>query len=83
MLDLEPGQNRPASYAILKNRGLTPYRSKAQRNPRVKQRMRYDKASKRIKGAHAVYNPKHPGRGLYTGERSGINTNVVKSTLFK
>ena len=78
-LDLMPGEKRPINYAILKNKGLIPNRSKEQRNPRIKQKTRFEKASKRIKGARPVFQQGHPGKMAYSGERSGINMNVIKS----
>jgi Sas10 C-terminal domain len=41
---------RGVSYEIIKNRGLTPHKSKLNRNPRVKKREAYRKAVIRRKG---------------------------------
>lgn len=42
---------RAITYAMAKNKGLTPHRKKEQRNPRVKHRNKYRKAKVRRKGA--------------------------------
>lgn len=74
------GKPRSATAAILKNRGLTPKRSKVVRNPRVKKKLQYDKANKRMASKKAVFKgglASLPG-GRYEGEKSGISK-VVKS----
>lgn len=43
-------EKRKITYAISKNKGLTPKRKKEQRNPRVKHREKYRKAKIRRKG---------------------------------
>jgi U3 small nucleolar RNA-associated protein 3 len=70
---------RAISYAILKNKGLTPHRKKEQRNPRVKQRNKYVKAQKRLKSQTQVVRPQG---GTYSGEATGIKKNISKSVLF-
>ncbi|KAM0683501.1 something about silencing protein 10 [Mitosporidium daphniae] len=79
--DMDAGSKRTIPYEILKNKGLLPVRSKEQRNPRVKQRKRYERAMKKIKGFKPMVAPKMHG-APYAGERSGIRTNIVKSTKF-
>jgi U3 small nucleolar RNA-associated protein 3 len=69
---------RALTRAILKNRGLTPHRSKSVRNPRVKKRMRFEKAKKKIGSQKAVYKGGIGGAGDYGGEKSGISK-VVKA----
>ena len=67
--------------AILKNKGLTPKRAKSVRNPRVKKRLKYEQAKKRVASQRAVFKGGLAGsKGVYEGERSGINPRVVKST---
>lgn len=68
---------RSLTRAILKNRGLTPRRSKSVRNPRVKKRERYQKAQKKVRSQKAVYKG-GMGSKPYSGEESGISK-VVKS----
>ncbi|KIP02899.1 hypothetical protein PHLGIDRAFT_32022 [Phlebiopsis gigantea 11061_1 CR5-6] len=68
---------RSVSRAILKNRGLTPHRSKSVRNPRVKKRQRYEKAKKRVSSQKAVYKGGIAATGRYDGEKTGI-TKVIK-----
>ncbi|GJJ13336.1 hypothetical protein Clacol_007588 [Clathrus columnatus] len=76
--DDEGGEGpRSLTRAILKNRGLTPRRSKSVRNPRVKKRERYEKAKKKVKSQKAVYKGGLGGRP-YGGEESGISK-IVKS----
>ena len=41
---------RAATWEIMKNKGLTPHRKKANRNPRVKKKEQYDKKVKARKG---------------------------------
>lgn len=70
---------RGVSRAILKNKGLTPHRSKSVRNPRVKKRQRYEKAKKKVASQKAVYKGGLAKVGRYDGETSGI-TKVIKGT---
>ncbi|EAU86259.1 hypothetical protein CC1G_03470 [Coprinopsis cinerea okayama7 len=71
---------RSLTRAILKNKGLTPHRSKAVRNPRVKKRQKYEQAKKKHASQKAVYKGGvAETKGRYDGERSGISK-VIKST---
>lgn len=69
-------RRRPINMAMKKNRGLTPYKKKEYRNPRVKHKLKYKRAmSKRrrnVKEAQPEYN-------RYSGEATGIKTSTVKS----
>lgn len=69
-------KRRPINIAIRKNRGLTPYKKKEYRNPRVKHKNKYRKAmSKRrrlVKEAQVEYH-------RYSGEANGIKTSTIKS----
>lgn len=69
---------RGLTSAILKNRGLTPHRSKSVRNPRVKKRMKFDKAKKKLGSQKAIYKGGVGESGRYDGEKSGISK-VVKA----
>ncbi|KAH0831924.1 hypothetical protein J3R83DRAFT_12807 [Lanmaoa asiatica] len=69
---------RSVTRAILKNRGLTPHRSKAVRNPRVKKRQKYEQAKKKVASQKAVYKGGIGDVARYSGEQSGISK-VVKS----
>jgi len=73
---------RSLTRAILTNKGLTPHRSKAVRNPRVKKRQRFEKAKKKLASQKAMYKGglSQTG-GHYDGEKSGISK-VVKSVKF-
>jgi hypothetical protein len=73
---VEVGQKRAASYQIMKNRGLTPHRKKANRNPRVKKRQQYNKAIIRRKGAVREI---ITGVSSYGGETTGIKSNLSRS----
>jgi U3 small nucleolar RNA-associated protein 3 len=72
---------RSVSYAILRNKGLTPKRNKLNRNPRVKKRHKYEGAKKKIGSMKAVYkaDAAQQGRQAYEGEKSGVSRKVVKS----
>uniref|UniRef100_A0A0D2YKV2 Sas10 C-terminal domain-containing protein n=2 Tax=Fusarium oxysporum TaxID=5507 RepID=A0A0D2YKV2_FUSOF len=70
---------RKITYAIEKNKGLAPKRSKDVRNPRVKKRKQYEAKQKKLKSMKPVWQGGEP-KGGYQGELSGINTAVVKST---
>ena len=72
-------EKRAITYKIAKNKGLTPKRSKLQRNPRVKNRMKYTKALKRRKGAVREVREQ---TSKYGGEASGINMRVKKGVKF-
>lgn len=72
----ETRQRRPINIAIKKNRGLTPYKKKEYRNPRVKHKLKYKKAlSKRRRIVREVMPQLH----RYSGEATGIKTSTVKS----
>jgi len=68
---------RSVSRAILKNKGLTPKRSKSVRNPRVKKRQRYEQAKKKVSSQKAVFKGGLATTGRYEGEKSGISK-VIK-----
>ncbi|KAF8272853.1 Sas10 C-terminal domain-containing protein [Lactarius quietus] len=72
---------RSLTRAILKNRGLTPRRSKSVRNPRVKKRQKFAKAKKTIASQKPVFKPGAGDSTRYGGERTGVST-VVKSVRF-
>jgi len=54
ILNLNEEAKRAITYQMAKNRGLTPYRKKELRNPRVKHRNKYRKAKIRRKGAVCI-----------------------------
>ncbi|KAG8722924.1 hypothetical protein FRC08_000024 [Ceratobasidium sp. 394] len=77
---------RSLTRAILKNRGMTPNRSpknKAARNPRVKKKLQYANAQKKLSSRQAVFKGgvevAAAREGRYEGEKSGISGRVVKS----
>jgi U3 small nucleolar RNA-associated protein 3 len=69
---------RAPTRTILANKGLTPRRPKAVRNPRVKKRERFEKAQQKVSSQKAVYKGGIGDVNKYQGEKSGI-TKVVKS----
>ncbi|GAA5982102.1 hypothetical protein JCM5350_003456 [Sporobolomyces pararoseus] len=69
---------RGATRQILANKGLTPRRKKENRNARVKKRLRYDKAQKKLSSMKATYKGGEARTG-YEGEGSGISRKTVKS----
>ena len=73
------GAARPATYAMLKNKGLTPSRSKETRNPRVRQRAKWERAQKKIKSFKPVVQQQN---APYRGESTGIRTNLARSVKF-
>jgi len=76
----EEAEKRAITYKIAKNKGLMPKRSKLQRNPRVKNRMKFEKAKKRRKGAvREIRDQNHK----YSGEASGLNVRVKKGVKLK
>lgn len=78
--ELEDGQHRGITRQIEKNKGLTPHRPKISRNPRVKKRLKYEKAKKKLGSRQAVFKGGQATlQGGYGGEASGISTHLVKS----
>ncbi|KAG5362725.1 Something about silencing protein 10 [Yarrowia sp. B02] len=77
---LDDNGKRAINYQILKNKGLTPHRKKENRNSRVKKRIKYEKAKKKLASTRAVY--KQP-TGAYAGEKTGIKKNLARSTKFR
>lgn len=74
--DEEKLKRRPINMAIQKNRGLTPYKKKQYRNPRVKHKMKYNKSmSKRRRQVREAQSEMH----RYSGEATGIKTSTVRS----
>lgn len=70
---------RSLTRAILANKGLTPHRAKAVRNPRVKKRQKFEKAKKKLSSQKPIFKGGLAASGgKYDGEKSGISK-VVKS----
>ena len=69
---------RAISYAIEKNKGLTPRRKKDVRNGRVKKRKKFEEKKKKLGSIRQIYKGGE-GRGGYGGEKTGIKTGLVKS----
>lgn len=78
--DAETVGKRGITYQIAKNKGLTPYRKKEVRNPRVKNRMKYRKAKIRRKGQVREVRKEMT---KYGGEISGIKASTSRSIKLK
>ncbi|KAK2760736.1 hypothetical protein FQN54_001972 [Arachnomyces sp. PD_36] len=76
--EIGPDGKRAITYAIEKNKGLTPKRSKDVRNPRVKKRKKFEEKKKKLGSMRPIYKGGE-GRGGYAGELTGIKKNLVKS----
>ncbi|CAE7245860.1 ngdn [Symbiodinium sp. KB8] len=76
--DEEAESKRLVTRDIMKNRGLTKYRKKSARNPRVAYREKADKRSKRYKNQVAPMRTAEAGR--YAGEATGIRASISRST---
>ncbi|EPY50450.1 U3 snoRNP-associated protein Utp3 [Schizosaccharomyces cryophilus OY26] len=81
LFELGEGDKRGITRDIATNRGLTPRRPKENRNPRLKKRMRYEKAKKKLGSKKAIY--KGPPKHNYGGEETGIKAGLVKSIKFQ
>lgn len=73
------GFARKVTTEIIKNRGLTPHRNKELKNPRKKNRLKFEKALVRRKGQ--VQEAREGGES-YGGEATGIKSKLAKSTRF-
>ncbi len=73
--DDDDEKRRSITYEMSKNKGLMPKRSKLQRNPRVKHRVKYEKAKIKRKGQIREVRKEVK---KYAGEMSGINKRVKK-----
>merc|ERR1712012_894020 len=77
--DEEGEEKRAVTYKMAKNKGLMPKRSKLQRNPRLKNRMKFEKATKKRKGA---VRPIRDQQSKYSGTNSlfpGSIFNTIKA----
>lgn len=79
-IDNDEDERRQITYQMAKNKGLTPYRKKELRNPRVKHRNKFRKALIRRKGAHRTVRKEIK---RYDGEKFGIKAGVKKGTKLK
>ncbi len=76
--DEEVDDKRKVGRDIMKNKGLTKYRKKSQRNPRVAYREKAEKKAKRYKNQVAPMRTKESDR--YAGESTGIRASISRST---
>ncbi|CAN6617644.1 something about silencing protein 10 [Trichomonascus vanleenenianus] len=77
--DLDESGKRALNFQILKNKGITPKRKKENRNARVKKRVRYETAKKKLASSRRLY--KQPTTA-YGGEETGIKKNITRSVKF-
>ncbi|THZ07995.1 hypothetical protein D6C93_00757 [Aureobasidium pullulans] len=77
--EVGPDGKRAITYAIEKNKGLTPHRKKDVRNPRVKKRKKFEEKKKKLASIKPVYKGGE-GKGGYGGELTGIKKGLVRST---
>ncbi|KAI3641670.1 hypothetical protein MIR68_000302 [Amoeboaphelidium protococcarum] len=71
---------RDVGYDIMKNKGLTPKRTKEQRNPRVKRRKKYEQSLKKLGSMKP--SQKQSSGNKYRGEETGIKKNLSRSVRF-
>jgi len=76
---VEDGDKRSAGYQITKNRGLVPHRNKDKKNPRVKHRMKYEKAKTKERTSFYGKQKREDNSGAYAGEATGIKSNIARS----
>jgi hypothetical protein len=72
---------RKAHKRILKNRGLTRIRNKKDRTPHLRNRRKYERATKKRRHMVAEYHGSN--QAGYSGEKTGIKDTLVRSTKFK
>ncbi|CAI6245796.1 unnamed protein product [Periconia digitata] len=72
---------RQITYAIEKNKGLTPHRKKSVRNPRVKKKLAFEAKKKKLKSMKPVFDAgkRASGAAAYGGELTGIKSGLVRS----
>lgn len=72
---------RGVTRQIMANKGLTPKRKKENRNARVKKRLQYAKAQKKVASQKPVFKGgiASLAGGQYSGEKTGIGRQTVKS----
>ena len=73
------GDKRGAGYQITKNRGLVPHRNKDKKNPRVKHRLKYEKAKTKERTSFYGKQARADNGGAYGGEATGIKSNIARS----
>lgn len=73
------GEKRGAGYQITKNRGLVPHRNKDKKNPRVKHRLKYEKAKTKERTSFYGKQARLDNSGAYGGEATGIKANIARS----
>lgn len=73
------GSKREITREIRTNRGLTKYRKKEARNPRVANRIKADRQAKRRKSA--VPEARREGEAGYDGEATGVRAGISRSRI--
>jgi U3 small nucleolar RNA-associated protein 3 len=78
LAEMDPSAKRAASYQIIKNRGLVASKAKINRNPRVKKKEQFRKATIARKGQVRDIRDSREG-AMYGGEATGIKANISRS----
>lgn len=74
----DPSSVRMANSTILKSKGLVRKRKRTDRNPRVKNRAKFDRAVKKRRNTYGYKEKEFNAH--YDGERTGIRKDIVRST---
>ncbi|KAF7457613.1 Sas10 C-terminal domain-containing protein [Cryptosporidium felis] len=74
---VDSGSRRASTKEMIKNKGLTRKRKKIEGNARVHNRLKYNKAMKRLKGTQRAM---REYESSYSGESTGLKDNVKRST---
>ena len=76
----EDDGKRALTKSMLKNRGLTANKKKELKNPRVKRRIKYEQAKKKL---NSIMRPHVDQAKPYQGELTGIKSNLARSVKIK
>jgi len=71
---------RKLTNSMMKNRGLTANKKKEIKNPRVKRRVKYEQAKKKL---NSITRPLADKTKPYQGEMTGIKANLARSVKIK
>lgn len=74
----DPASVRMANSTILKSKGLVRKRKRVERNPRVKNRLKFEKAMKKRRSTYGYKDKEFTA--YYDGEKTGIRKDIVRST---
>lgn len=74
----DPAAVRMANSTILKSKGLVRKRKRSDRNPRVKNRLKFEKAAMKRRSTYGYKDKEFTA--YYEGEKTGIRKDIVRST---